>query len=144
MPKYFAVLTIFLIPPFAFFYFYLVFAHAFNLPTVSRQQFFPSETLAWIGVVFCLTGLALLAWSLVSFFEPRRHKDTEKNKGKTLCPCVSVAKGFVRPFSDDYTKFDFSLQKSAICSQVLYNQRIVLHAKGVDHATQDAASNTGV
>ena len=32
----------FLIPPFAFFYFYLVFAAAFNLPTVSRQEFFHS------------------------------------------------------------------------------------------------------
>ena len=29
--------TDFLIPPFAFFYFYLIFAAAFNLPAVSRQ-----------------------------------------------------------------------------------------------------------
>jgi len=43
-------------------------------------------------------------WSGISrtFFEPRRHEDTEKNKGKTPCLCVSVVKGFVRPLSDDY------------------------------------------
>lgn len=59
--------TDFLIPPFALFYFYLVFAHAFNLPTVSRQQFFQSDIISWIGVFFCLAGLSLLLWSLVSF-----------------------------------------------------------------------------
>ena len=32
--------TDFLIPPFALFYFYTVFAAAFNLPTVSTQAFF--------------------------------------------------------------------------------------------------------
>ena len=34
--------TDFLIPPFAFFYFYVVFAAAFNWPTVSTQEFFHS------------------------------------------------------------------------------------------------------
>ncbi len=57
----------FLIPPFALFYFYLVFAAAFDLPTVSRQEFFHSEVVAWIGVLFCLAGVVGLAWSLVSF-----------------------------------------------------------------------------
>jgi len=56
-----------LIPPFALFYFYLVFAAAFGLPTVSRQEFFHSELVAWIGVLFCLAGVVGLAWSLVSF-----------------------------------------------------------------------------
>ncbi len=59
--------TDFLIPPFALFFFYLVFAHAFHLPSVSSQQFFHSETIAWIGIFFCLAGLALLLWSLISF-----------------------------------------------------------------------------
>ncbi len=59
--------TDFLIPPFALFYFYLVFAAAFDLPTVSRQEFFHSEIIAWVGVLFCLAGLSLLLWSLVSF-----------------------------------------------------------------------------
>ena len=59
--------TDFLIPPFALFYFYLVFAHTFNLPTLSKQVFFDSEIISWIGVFFCLAGLSLLLWSLVSF-----------------------------------------------------------------------------
>ena len=59
--------TDFLIPPFALFYFYLVFAHAFHWPAVSTQEFFHSEIISWIGVVFCLAGLLLLLWSLISF-----------------------------------------------------------------------------
>jgi len=59
--------TDFLIPPFALFYFYLVFANTFNFPTLSRQEFFHSEIISWAGVFFCLAGLSLLLWSLVSF-----------------------------------------------------------------------------
>lgn len=59
--------TDFLIPPFALFYFYLVLAHAFHWPSVSTQEFFPSEIISWIGVFFCLAGLLLLFWSLISF-----------------------------------------------------------------------------
>jgi len=59
--------TDFLIPPFALFYFYHVFAHAFHLPTVSAQEFFHSEAIGWVGVLFCLGGLLLLLWSLISF-----------------------------------------------------------------------------
>lgn len=59
--------TDFLIPPFALFYFYLVCAAAFHWSTVSTQTFFSSDIVAWIGVALCLTGLSLLAWSLVSF-----------------------------------------------------------------------------
>jgi protein-S-isoprenylcysteine O-methyltransferase Ste14 len=59
--------TDFLIPPFALFYFYLIFARAFGLPAVSRQEFFHSEIIAWVGVFLCVAGLLLLLWSLVSF-----------------------------------------------------------------------------
>jgi protein-S-isoprenylcysteine O-methyltransferase Ste14 len=59
--------TDFLIPPIALFYFYLVFAAAFDLHTVSRQEFFHSEAFAWVGVGFCAAGLALLLWSILSF-----------------------------------------------------------------------------
>jgi protein-S-isoprenylcysteine O-methyltransferase Ste14 len=59
--------TDFLIPPFAFFYFYLVFAAAFHWPTVSTQRFFQSGGISWVGALFCLAGLLLLLWSLVSF-----------------------------------------------------------------------------
>jgi protein-S-isoprenylcysteine O-methyltransferase Ste14 len=59
--------TDFLIPPFAIFYFYLVFANTFGLPTISTQEFFHSEIIPWVGVFFCLSGLLLLLWSLISF-----------------------------------------------------------------------------
>jgi protein-S-isoprenylcysteine O-methyltransferase Ste14 len=57
----------FLIPPFALFYFYTVFAAAFDWPTVARHRFFESELTAWAGVLCCLAGLILLFLSLVSF-----------------------------------------------------------------------------
>ncbi len=56
----------FLIPPFAFFYFYIVFAAAFNLPTVSGQELFHSGMVSWVGVLFCLAGLVLVLLSLIS------------------------------------------------------------------------------
>jgi protein-S-isoprenylcysteine O-methyltransferase Ste14 len=59
--------TDFLIPPFALFYFYTVFAAAFNLPLVSTQRFFQSEVISWAGVFLCFGGLALLLLTLVSF-----------------------------------------------------------------------------
>jgi protein-S-isoprenylcysteine O-methyltransferase Ste14 len=71
--------TDYLIPPFAFFYFYLVFAAAFNWPTVSRQLLFDSEVISWIGVFLCLAGLSLLLLSLISFGRSFRVGiDTEK------------------------------------------------------------------
>jgi len=57
----------FLIPPFALFYFYVLFAAAFGWPNVSTYQFFHSEAAAWTGVLFCLAGLLILLWSLISF-----------------------------------------------------------------------------
>jgi protein-S-isoprenylcysteine O-methyltransferase Ste14 len=59
--------TDFLIPPFALFYFYTVFAAAFHWPIPSRQEFFQSGTVSWLGVFLCLAGLILLFLSLVSF-----------------------------------------------------------------------------
>src|SRR5215510_11636680 len=59
--------TDFLIPPIALFYFYTVFAAAFNLPIVSTQEFFHSEVIPWVGVFLCLGGLVLVLLSLVSF-----------------------------------------------------------------------------
>jgi len=57
----------FLIPPFALFYIYLVIANTFNLPTITTQEFFHSEIIPRTGVFFCLAGLLLLLWSLISF-----------------------------------------------------------------------------
>jgi hypothetical protein len=48
--------TDFLIPPFALFYFYVLFAAAFDWPNISTRQFFHSEVVAWAGVLFCLAG----------------------------------------------------------------------------------------
>ncbi len=59
--------TDFLIPPFAFFYFYVIFAAAFHLPLISRRQFFQCGLVSWIGLVFCVSGLLLLFVTLVSF-----------------------------------------------------------------------------
>jgi len=64
--------TDFLIPPFALFYFYTVFAAAFNLPIVSSQRFFRSEVISWVGVFLCFVGLVFLLLSLVSFGESFR------------------------------------------------------------------------
>jgi protein-S-isoprenylcysteine O-methyltransferase Ste14 len=57
----------FIIPPFALFYIYIVFAVAFGWPLPSTQEFFHSQTVSWIGILLCIAGLALLLWSLVSF-----------------------------------------------------------------------------
>lgn len=57
----------FLIPPFAFFYVYMTFAGAFGLPGVSTRRFFESDVVAWFGALFCLAGLSLMLWSLISF-----------------------------------------------------------------------------
>lgn len=73
----------FLIPPFALFYFYVVFAAAFDFPTVSRQEFFQSDVASWVGVFFCLAGLTLLLLSLVSFGRSFRI-GIDANKPDTL------------------------------------------------------------
>lgn len=57
----------FILPPFMLFYFYLITAHTFNLPTIPHQEIFHHEIAAWIGVFLCFTGLILLFWSLLSF-----------------------------------------------------------------------------
>ena len=56
----------FLLPPFALFYFYLIIANAFSLPTVGKELF-SIGVIAWIGVLLCLLGIALFAVALVSF-----------------------------------------------------------------------------
>jgi protein-S-isoprenylcysteine O-methyltransferase Ste14 len=59
--------TDFIFPPFALFYFYLIFAEAFHLPTISRQEYFQSGLISWLGVLFCMAGLGFLLWSIISF-----------------------------------------------------------------------------
>ena len=57
----------FLIPPFAFFYFYLVFAHTFGWPSIHEKEIFHSEAIAWVGVCFCAAAIGLIFYSLISF-----------------------------------------------------------------------------
>lgn len=76
--------TDFLIPPFPLFYFYLVFAAAFNLPTISRQEFFHSEMISWFGVFFCLAGLLLLRWGIFSFGRSFRVGIDENHPDKLI------------------------------------------------------------
>ena len=59
--------TDFLIPPFALFYIYVVFAAAFDWPTVARHRLFVSGVASWAGMICCLGGLILLFLSLISF-----------------------------------------------------------------------------
>jgi protein-S-isoprenylcysteine O-methyltransferase Ste14 len=62
----------YVIPPFAFFYFYLVFANAFGWPTVAHSQLLGGGWLGWLGVACCLAGLCFLAATLRSFGESFR------------------------------------------------------------------------
>jgi protein-S-isoprenylcysteine O-methyltransferase Ste14 len=57
----------FLIPPFALFYVYVLFATAFSWPGGGMRQFFESEPIAWLGVLFCLAELLLFVCTLISF-----------------------------------------------------------------------------
>ena len=57
----------FFIPPFALFYFYTVFAAAFDWPALTKQEFFHSEAASWVGVLLCVAGMVLLLISLVAF-----------------------------------------------------------------------------
>ena len=74
----------FLIPPFALFYFYLIIAAAFKLPTISRQEFFQSQIVSWLGVLVCLAGLMLLLWSLISFGPSFRVGIDTEHPGKLI------------------------------------------------------------
>jgi protein-S-isoprenylcysteine O-methyltransferase Ste14 len=57
----------FLIPPFALFYFYLVFASALHWPSPVRSLLFASPAAAWAGVALCAAGLALIGATLLQF-----------------------------------------------------------------------------
>ena len=56
----------FLIPPFALFYFYIVFASAFNLPAPGKLLF-KNEIIGWVGIILCVLGLILFLLGLISF-----------------------------------------------------------------------------
>jgi len=76
--------TDFLIPPFALFYFYLVFAAAFGFPTLSTKKIFHSGISEWLGVACCFTGLSFLLWSLISFGKSFRVGIDTSRPGKLV------------------------------------------------------------
>ncbi len=57
----------FFILPFALFYFYLIIANAFNLPTIEGQELFQRKGLSWIGVSVCLIAFLFFLWTMISF-----------------------------------------------------------------------------
>lgn len=56
-----------IIPPFVFFYLYLLTANAFEFPTIPYQMMFHSEVLAWVGDVTCSIVIIVFIWALISF-----------------------------------------------------------------------------
>ncbi len=71
-----------LIPPFALFYFYLIIANTFGLPTIPGQAIFHNQALSYLGAFLCFLGLAFFLWALISFGKSFRvgidqdHSDT--------------------------------------------------------------------
>lgn len=57
----------FLIPPFALFYIYSIFAAAFDLPLATHPTWPLPAAFAWAGVALCVAGFALLVQTLASF-----------------------------------------------------------------------------
>jgi protein-S-isoprenylcysteine O-methyltransferase Ste14 len=57
----------FLIPPFAFLYFYTILAGAFGWPTLARNNPTDATVVGWLGVLSCAFALLVMFWSLVSF-----------------------------------------------------------------------------
>lgn len=70
----------FLILPFAFFFFYLVAAEAFNLPKLG-QVLFTNEAILWFGRVLCVLGLLLIFFSLIAFGKSFRVGLDEEHPG---------------------------------------------------------------
>jgi protein-S-isoprenylcysteine O-methyltransferase Ste14 len=75
--------TDFLIPPFALFYFYIIFASALNLPKPG-VELFSNEIVHWFGVVLCMLGLILFFLSLVSFGKSFRVGIDEDHPGSLV------------------------------------------------------------
>jgi len=74
----------FFILPFALFYIYSVTAAPLGLPATTKQEFFRSEALSWVGAFLCLLGLLLFLLSLVSFGRSFRVGIDTDNPGKLV------------------------------------------------------------
>lgn len=93
----------FIIPPFAMLLFYLICSNAFNLPRLGTELF-RNESIGWIGVVFCLLGLLLFLYSLISFGKSFRVGIDEDHPG----PLITTG-AFAISRNPIYTAFGFVL-----------------------------------
>jgi protein-S-isoprenylcysteine O-methyltransferase Ste14 len=75
--------TDFLIPPFALFYFYLIFAGALRWPRPDAALDFPPP-LRWTGVFLCLAALVLMAAAIRSFGKSFRVGIDEDKPGELV------------------------------------------------------------
>jgi len=73
----------FLIPPFALLFFYLIIAHAFNLPKLG-SMLFESWFVSWIGAAICIVGLIIFLISMISFGKSFRVGLDEQHPGKLI------------------------------------------------------------
>lgn len=94
----------FLIPPFALFYFYIIFAGAFHLPYAGNRELFRSAAASWTGVLLCLAGLVLLLWSLISFGRSFRVGIDKERPGKLITTGI-----FAISRNPIYVAFEFVL-----------------------------------
>lgn len=93
----------FLIPPFALFFFYMVFAGAFGLPKPGAELFGSGIT-GWIGAALCLLGLLLFVFGLISFGRSFRVGIDEEHPGALVTSGV-----FAISRNPIYTAFGFVL-----------------------------------
>lgn len=75
--------TDFLILPFAFLLFYIVFAGAFGLPEIGTQLF-DDTFIGWIGVIVCIMGILLFIYALISFGKSFRVGLDEDHPGELV------------------------------------------------------------
>jgi protein-S-isoprenylcysteine O-methyltransferase Ste14 len=73
----------FLILPFAFLLFYMVFASAFGLPETGGELF-NHEFTGWIGVAVCIIGILLFIYALISFGKSFRVGLDEDHPGELV------------------------------------------------------------
>ncbi len=73
----------FLILPFAFLLFYIVFASAVGLPEIGVELFNDTFT-GWIGVIICVLGILLFIYALISFGKSFRVGLDDDNPGELV------------------------------------------------------------
>ncbi len=107
--------TDFLIPPFVLYYFYLIVARAFNLPFVNGQEIIHINFLPWIGVLLLVSGIILMAFTLVSFGKSFRVGIDEDHPDKLITTGVfaytrnPIYVAFISVFAGQFLIFPSSI-----------------------------------